>query len=95
MPEFIVRVELYGASQEDYEVLDEAMAANRFGVQVTATNGLVYKLPTGEYYTDFHSSAEIARLQAATVAAEFGEDFAILVTPIGGPLYWRNLPQYS
>ena len=91
MPEFIVRVELLGGSADDYKVLDSAMLPAGFGVCVTGTNGLVYKLPVGEYYTDLHSSAEIARLQAASVAGASGKGFSVLVTPIGGALYWHNL----
>jgi hypothetical protein len=49
MAMFITRVELHGASEQDYQVLHAAMDSENFSRTITANNGVRYQLPTGEY----------------------------------------------
>jgi hypothetical protein len=49
MADFFVRVELHGAAQYEYTILDGRMRAAGYYRAVQAVNG-IYKLPTGEYH---------------------------------------------
>jgi len=49
MADFFVRVELQGAAQYQYELLNRRMRAAGYYQAVQAVNG-IYKLPTAEYH---------------------------------------------
>jgi hypothetical protein len=91
MPGFVVRVELHGAAPMDYQKLHHAMTEAGFDYRVTGTDGVNYRLPTAEYYIEIQSTPEMARWRAANAAAVTGKGFSVLVTPVGGLLYWQNL----
>jgi len=56
MADFFVRVELQGATQEDYTLLNARMRGAGYYQAVQAVNG-IYKLPTGEYHTALEDPA--------------------------------------
>jgi hypothetical protein len=49
MAKFLTRVELHGASGEDYETLHAEMAKLHFRRTIVAADGTVFALPTAEY----------------------------------------------
>ena len=51
MPSFVTRVELHGASAEDYARLHGAMTAANFHRTITGDDGVQYQLPTAEYFS--------------------------------------------
>jgi len=67
MSNYITRVELHGATYEDYEKLHAAMASAGFTRKVRADDGTIYQLPTAEYFVD--SSLDVAAIRDAARAA--------------------------
>ncbi|WP_308351947.1 DUF2622 domain-containing protein [Serratia marcescens] len=61
---YIVRVELHGASPEDYEELHEKMEGRGFSRQIVADSGNEYQLPDAEYYRhsdEYQSVTDVAQ----------------------------------
>lgn len=51
MGRFIVRVELHGGDEEDYEILYNEMSKRHLYKTIPQdTDGTIFKLPTAEYY---------------------------------------------
>ncbi|QLW76032.1 hypothetical protein HV139_18960 [Citrobacter freundii] len=67
MANFLVRVELYDASSEHYDVLYEKMKAVGFHKEVNQNNK-TYDLPTGTYVGSFNDSAESVRKVVSGIA---------------------------
>ena len=51
MTDFLTRVELHGATTEDYAALDRAMAAVNFSKTIVSSRGLSYAMPTATYFS--------------------------------------------
>jgi hypothetical protein len=51
VPSFITRVELHGATAEDYVRLHGAMTAANFHRTIVGDDGVQYQLPTAEYFS--------------------------------------------
>ncbi len=49
MAKYLVRVELHGATWDEYERLHSEMANRGFSREVTSDNSGTYRLPTAEY----------------------------------------------
>jgi hypothetical protein len=92
MPQFIIRIELPGAKDEDYSKLNSAMGHHGFLRTVTGSDGIVYLLPTAEYIRYGRDlTAEKVRGDAiAGTSAMFGK-FAVLVAETNGPVVWSGL----
>ena len=79
MAKYLVRVELHGASWDDYEALHAEMADRSFSREVTSDDGRRYQLPTAEYVIHTNSSLENVRTLAAEAAQTTGRKFGVIV----------------
>jgi hypothetical protein len=79
MAKFLVRVELHGASWDDYETLHAEMGERGFSREVTGDNGRTYQLPTAEYVIHTDSGLEAVRTLAANGAETTGRKFGVIV----------------
>ena len=92
MPQFIVRIELHGAPDEDYSKLNSAMGHHGFLRTITGNDGIVYLLPTTEYMRYGPDlTAEKVRGEAIAGASTVFEKFAVLVVETNGPIVWSGL----
>ena len=64
MADFFVRVELHGATEDQYTLLDGRMRAAGYYQAVQAVNG-IYKLPTAEYHTVLEDPATEVQVRDA------------------------------
>lgn len=77
---FIVRVELHGADEDDYETLHEAMEGEGFARQISSDDGVLYHLPTAEYYREGNLSKQDVLDEAKSAVAKTEKKAGILVT---------------
>ena len=56
MPQYLVRVELFGADGENYEILHEKMELLGLSRTITFSDGKNYALPIGTYFGSNQSS---------------------------------------
>jgi hypothetical protein len=87
--QFVTRVELHGAVDQDYEALHTAMEAAGFSRTVVGRNGDTYKLPTAEYYCVADTRTEV-RDAAKRAAASTNCDYSVLVTEAKS-IIWSGL----
>ena len=90
MAQFMVRVVLHGADDEDYETLHEAMEAEGFARQIRSSDGVLYHLPTAEYYRDGNLSTQNVLDAAKSGVAKTRKKAGILVTEASN-LRWNGL----
>ena len=79
MARFLVRVELHGASWDDYERLHAEMEYRGFSREVTSDNGRSYQLPTAEYVIRTEVGLEAVRTLAANAAEATGQKYGVIV----------------
>ena len=79
MASFLVRVELHGASWDDYETLHAEMGNRGFSRDITGDDGNAYQLPTAEYAIRTNSTLENVRTLAAQAAQATGLRFGVIV----------------
>lgn len=79
MANYLVRVELHGATWDSYEALHAEMAARGFSREITGDNGLSYQLPTAEYVIHAGGGLEGVRALAAEAAKTTGRKFGVIV----------------
>jgi len=84
MAQFMVRVELHGADDEDYETLHEAMEAAGFARQISSDDDVLYHLPTAEYYREANLSKQDVLDEAKSAVAKTKRKAGILVTRVRG-----------
>lgn len=82
MSDFITRVELHGADDDDYKILHAEMAARKFSRSIRSDGGELYKLPTAEYYSFGDLTSVQVRTLAAAAARATGKSFWVLVTEL-------------
>src|SRR5260370_42387225 len=80
MAKFLVRVELHGASWDDYETLHAEMGERGFSREVTGGNGRGYQLPTAEYVIHTVEGLEDVRTLAGQAARTTGRKFGSIVS---------------
>lgn len=78
MAKFLVRVELHGATWDDYEALHAEMAYRGFSREVTGDDGCTYQLPTAEYVIHTDGALEAVRTLAAQAAQATGRKFGVI-----------------
>lgn len=78
MSNFLVRIELHGASAVDYELLHEAMVACNFSRSVKGSDGKNYLLPTAEYVAFGNATTEHVRDLAIAAANTTGRSSWVL-----------------
>lgn len=80
MSTFITRVELHGATYEDYGELHGHMALEGYSTTIRADDGTSYHLPPAEYQLTADCTIEDARTSAARAAQKTRKAFAILTS---------------
>lgn len=83
MNRFTVRVELYEADSNDYDVLHKEMLKRKF-YRTIVLNGIEYKLPDAEYNKvgNFNSKEILAlTISAAEIV---GKKFSVMITQSAG-----------
>jgi hypothetical protein len=78
MAKYLVRVELHGATWDEYEALHVEMESRGFSREVMGGNGRNYQLPTAEYVIHTDLELEEVRALAAAAARTTGRKFAIV-----------------
>jgi len=79
MAKYLVRVELHGATWNDYEKLHSEMSYRGFSREVTSDDGGTYQLPTAEYVIQTSAGLEGVRGLAAEAAKTTGRKFGVIV----------------
>jgi hypothetical protein len=92
MSNYLVRVELHGATYVNYEHLHKAMAAKGFVRNILGGDGKTYALPTAEYVASTPQGGATVRTQAEAAAASTRLNHAILVVDFS-QAWWNGLPQ--
>ncbi len=79
MTDFVTRVELHGATNADYQTLDEEMLAKNFSKTITSSRGLIYNMPSATYFSQaFNMTASDVRNLAVTAARRTGRRYDII-----------------
>ncbi len=87
---FTTRIELHGASDEDYDRLHEAMEADGFSRTIESSDGALYELPPAEYnFSHPTMTAGDVRDKAYAIAKTVKRAPAVLVT--SGARSWQGL----
>jgi len=79
MANYLVRVELHGATWDDYENLHAQMAFRGFSREILGDDGLTYQLPTAQYVIRTAAELEGVRAAAADAASAVGRRFGVIV----------------
>jgi hypothetical protein len=90
MSDYLVRVELHGASYAHYEQLHKAMAAHGFSRQIRGGDGKNYALPTAEYVISTAQDGASVRAAADGAAASTGLKHAVLAA-VYSQAWWSGL----
>ena len=77
---FTTRVVLHNANWANYQVLYDEMAKLKFTDEIRGDNGVVYKMPDGEYTSWGDLTAVQVRDLASAAAVKTGKPFAVFVT---------------
>jgi hypothetical protein len=91
MPRVMVRVELHGATAEQYDQLRVQMASARFARIIAGADGESYALPTATYCSDSYDSANAACNAGWSAAAGITRSYGVVATQ--GSSVWRGLPK--
>jgi len=92
MANYIARVELHRATQDDYEELHNSMRQRGFSRMIRGSDGKDYHLPTGTYVArNTNASQADALNQAGNAALETGKQSSIIVADWDSAS-WRGLP---
>lgn len=78
MASFITRVELHGATYQDYTNLHAYMGQEGFTNTIRSNDGVVYQLPPAEYQLVANCTAVQAHEKASSAAARTLKMFAVL-----------------
>ena len=67
MTDFLTRVELHGATDADYQMLDQAMIEANFSKTIQSSRGLIYNMPSATYFSRAFNmtAAEVRNLAIA------------------------------
>ena len=88
MAQFMVRVELHAADEDDYEALHEAMEGEGFSRQISSDDDVLYHLPTAEYYREGRLSKQDVMKETKRAVAKTKKKAGILVTRARGFRWW-------
>lgn len=90
MSSFTVRIELHGASREDYERLHEKMRTGGFRTTIKGDNGVTYQMPPAEYRLENSALSAVQVQQKASAIAGTVRPNAVFVTQ-GDICAWSGL----
>lgn len=91
MATFMTRVELHGATYDDYANLHAYMAQEGFTNTIRSDDGVLYHLPPAEYDLDANCTVVQARDKASKAATRTSKSFAVLSVEYGAAA-WVGLP---
>ncbi|MBX6510503.1 hypothetical protein BTW15_01420 [Pseudomonas syringae pv. tomato] len=74
MPQYLVRVELFGASSENYERLHANMDAIGIGREIVFAGGVKHLMPAGTYFGSSTLGVESVRDRVKTFANPLSPD---------------------
>jgi hypothetical protein len=92
MAAFMTRVELHGASYQDYVTLHGYMGQEGFSNTIRADNGTIYELPPAEYNLVANCTRDQALEKAKRAAQKTFKKFAVVVSEYTG-CSWIGLTQ--
>lgn len=84
MPKFITRVELHGATWQDYDNLHQQMEARGFSRIIVADDGQRYHLPTAEYVCTMNATPADVHARALQAAVVTGKPSSIIACQYDG-----------
>jgi hypothetical protein len=90
MATFTTRVELHGATRDDYETLHDAMEGEGFSRKIKGDDGTRYHLPEAEYTISGVLTRTDVLDRAERAADQTGRSSSLLVTEAVGRS-WRRL----
>ena len=88
---FITRVELHGATYQDYTNLHAFMAAEGYTPTIRGSDGKTYQIPPAEYHLDGTYTCNQALEKAKRAATRTGKGFAAVATEAVSAA-WVGLP---
>lgn len=92
MANYIVRVELHGASGSDYTNLHTAMSNAGFSRYIVSGDGKTYQLPTGEYVGSSTLGINHVRDTAYNVASNIRQNPSVIAAEYTNAS-WKGLTQ--
>lgn len=90
MARFTVRVELHGATWDDYAALYEQLAAYGITDVIASNEGIAYRMPPAEYNYEGLATRDQVLDAAKACAASVVRSYAVLVTEATARL-WHGL----
>jgi hypothetical protein len=90
MARFMTRVELHAADDDDYQTLHSAMETEGFRRTITSDDGVIYHLPTAEYYCETTLTRPDVLAAAKRAATKTRKNFGAIVTESNG-ITWSGL----
>lgn len=88
--DYLIRVEMHGATYADYERLHSLLAAKAVTNFIVGDNKVRYRLPTAMYTYRGPETPEQVRAAVAQVAATVRPNPAVIVT-VSGASSWQGL----
>lgn len=89
---FNIRVELHGATYNDYEVLHTRLAQISCLRTITSGTGIRYFLPTAEYHYEGNVTAEAVVEAVLAIANAVRPNSSVLISELTRAV-WRGLRQ--
>ncbi|GAB2877704.1 hypothetical protein GCM10027093_11260 [Paraburkholderia jirisanensis] len=84
MTRYMTRVELHEnpnkPTSKDYDKLHAAMEAEDFSRTIKSNDGIVYKLPTAEYFIESNQTTEQVRNHAVDAAKSVWSKYSIITS---------------
>jgi cysteine sulfinate desulfinase/cysteine desulfurase-like protein len=90
MSDYLIRVEMHGATYADYERLHALLAAKNVTNFILSDQQVRYRLPTAMYTYTGTETAEQVRTAVAQIAASVRANPAVVVT-VRGVTTWQGL----
>src|SRR5947207_10153438 len=79
MADYIARVELHGATCDDYDLLHGSMQQHGYSRTITGDDGNVYQLPTGTYVVrNTYVTVDVALAAAVAAANDTGKASSVI-----------------
>jgi hypothetical protein len=79
VPNYIARVELHAATNEDYETLHARMQQRRYERTIIGADGVTYQLPTGTYIATINEGSPQATGLVVAAANATGRPSSVVV----------------
>ncbi|MDU4241112.1 MAG: hypothetical protein E7I21_10980 [Limosilactobacillus fermentum] len=90
MARYTIRIELHGATWDDYEEMYRHLAAQGITDIIASDNGVSYKMPPAEYSYEGNATRTQVLEMAKSSASKVVASYAVLVTESSGRT-WHGL----